>query len=179
MKIAYKNIILRKIEPEDASFLAAMTREKNIQHFTGLARSYSEEECRKIIGGFLEDSNRLPLIIVDNTSHEAVGDITLLDVDQQNSAALVRIALSRADFYGKGYARNAMEALLNYAFSEGGINRVELEVYPFNDRAIQLYRKLGFVEEGRKRQAYRDVEGVFHDVIVMSFLAADWKSVTN
>jgi RimJ/RimL family protein N-acetyltransferase len=55
------------------------------------------------------------------------------------------------------------------------LNRVELFVYDFNARAQAAYRKCGFVEEGRRRQAlYR--AGAHHDFVVMSVLRAEWET---
>ncbi len=53
------------------------------------------------------------------------------------------------------------------------LNRVELFVYAFNERARAAYRKCGFVEEGRRRQAlYR--QGAYHDFVVMAVLREEW-----
>ncbi|MBF0367713.1 MAG: GNAT family N-acetyltransferase [Oligoflexia bacterium] len=114
------------------------------------------------------------LVIVDIHSGKLVGDVTLKDIDGDTKSAHVRIAIAKAELYGKGYARNAMIALLEYSFHELELNRIELEVFSFNERAIRLYKSLGFVEEGRKRQAYRDEHGLLHDVVLMSILACEW-----
>ena len=48
-----------------------------------------------------------------------------------------------------------------------GIERVELEVFASNERAVALYRKLGFVTEGVKRRA-RKLDGQYDDNVVMA-----------
>jgi len=53
-----------------------------------------------------------------------------------------------------------------------GLHGVGLEVYDFNPRAIACYRKCGFVEEGRPRDAPL-WEGRWHDALLMSVLSTD------
>jgi RimJ/RimL family protein N-acetyltransferase len=55
------------------------------------------------------------------------------------------------------------------------LNRIALDVYAFNERAIASYVKAGFVEEGRRRQdLYKD--GGYIDVVMMSLLREDWET---
>lgn len=56
-------------------------------------------------------------------------------------------------FQGRGIGRELLEALLHVADNFLGLIRVELEVYPDNERAIRLYESSGFEREGRKRKA--------------------------
>jgi RimJ/RimL family protein N-acetyltransferase len=53
------------------------------------------------------------------------------------------------------------------------LHRVQLFAYAFNERGLAAYRKSGFVEEGRRRQAiFR--EGAYHDVVLMGALRDEW-----
>lgn len=53
-----------------------------------------------------------------------------------------------------------------------GITRIDLEVFSSNTRAIALYHRMGFVEEGRKRRA-RFLDGLYDDNVVMALFAPD------
>jgi RimJ/RimL family protein N-acetyltransferase len=75
---------------------------------------------------------------------------------------------------GRGLGGEAAELLLRFAFDEIGLHRVELRVFAFNEPALRLYRRLGFREEGRRRELlFRD--GQFHDDIVMAMLADEYR----
>jgi RimJ/RimL family protein N-acetyltransferase len=50
------------------------------------------------------------------------------------------------------------------------VHKLSLEVFPSNEAAIALYRKFGFVEEGRLRSHYRRQSGELWDVLVMGLL---------
>jgi RimJ/RimL family protein N-acetyltransferase len=64
--------------------------------------------------------------------------------------------------------------LVDYGFNTLNMNRIELSVFEFNIRAYKSYHKVGFVEEGRKRQA-RYHNGKYYDEIIMSILREDWE----
>jgi [ribosomal protein S18]-alanine N-acetyltransferase len=51
-----------------------------------------------------------------------------------------------------------------------GLHKLSLATFPHNDAAIALYRKVGFVEEGRRREHIRRANGERWDLIVMGLL---------
>lgn len=72
------------------------------------------------------------------------------------------------DYRGRKIGARLLAATTADAFQKG-IARIELEVFAANARAIALYKKFGFVEEGRKRQA-RCLDGIPEDSICMALL---------
>jgi RimJ/RimL family protein N-acetyltransferase len=59
--------------------------------------------------------------------------------------------------------------LVKHGFETLNLNRIYLQVFANNPRAIRAYEKAGFIHEGRKRQAeFRD--GQYIDVLLMSIL---------
>jgi RimJ/RimL family protein N-acetyltransferase len=75
----------------------------------------------------------------------------------------------------KGYATEATQLMVNHAFDTLNLNRVQLDVFSFNKRAIQVYERVGFVCEGTLRQTQYN-NGAYHDDIVMSVLRDEWKT---
>jgi ribosomal protein S18 acetylase RimI-like enzyme len=71
------------------------------------------------------------------------------------------------EYRGKGIGSQLVEATIRKA-RELSFEKIELSVYASNVPAISLYRKLGFVEEGRKKRS-RLLDGVYDDVILMAF----------
>lgn len=86
---------------------------------------------------------------------------------------LRRIAISEK---GKGYGKEGMEALLNYAFKEQNINRFWLDVYPDNTIGIQLYESLGMHCDGVLRQNYKSDRG-YLDQIIYSMLKSEYAAL--
>ena len=72
-------------------------------------------------------------------------------------------------YRGRGFGARLVLAALERS-SEQGLDRVELEVYASNTRAIALYERLGFVHEGVKRAARR-LDGQVEDNVLMARVA--------
>lgn len=83
---------------------------------------------------------------------------------------LRRIAITEK---GKGYGREAMEALLKEAFENMNINRFWLDVYPDNVIGIKLYEGMGMHRDGVLRQNYKAERG-YLDQIIYSMLKEEY-----
>jgi RimJ/RimL family protein N-acetyltransferase len=108
-------------------------------------------------------------MILDKNSQKPIGVTSLIQIDHKNRNAECIIDIGDKEFWGKGYGKEALKLLLDYAFLEMNLHRVSLRVFSFNEKAIHLYKKLGFEQEGTSRQAiFR--EGKWHDIIHMGIL---------
>lgn len=97
--------------------------------------------------------------VLDGINDEVVcygGFHTVLDEGQ-----IANIAV-RADMRGKGYGRALMQNLLELARS-AGVKRITLEVKDTNERAVNLYKSLGFTVEGVRKRYYANR----YDALVM------------
>lgn len=102
-----------------------------------------------------------------------VGTIGLFDIDLTNGSTGIGITIGERDDLGKGLGTDALESLLDFGFGRLRLERMWLDVYDFNERAIASYRKAGFQHEGMARHgAYRD--GRFVDVVAMAILRDEW-----
>ena len=70
------------------------------------------------------------------------------------------------DWRGCGVGRALVQAAISWARGRG-LHKLCLEVFAHNTAAIALYRKSGFVEEGRRTRQYRRANGELWDSIVM------------
>jgi RimJ/RimL family protein N-acetyltransferase len=103
---------------------------------------------------------------------ELVGHLMLYGSDPKDRCGTVSIMIG-PPFQRHGFGHDALDILIRYAFTELGLHRLELSVNAFNTAGLLLYRKLGFVEEGRRRSAiYRDAE--WHDHVLLGLLATEW-----
>ena len=111
---------------------------------------------------------------IETKDGEHIGNTNLFNVAPENRSAELGIMIGDKARWSKGHGSDALKTLLRFGFEEMNLNRVELFVYSFNERAQAAYRKCGFVEEGRRRQAlYR--KGAYHDFIVMAVLRDEWE----
>jgi RimJ/RimL family protein N-acetyltransferase len=103
-----------------------------------------------------------------------IGNTNLFEIKAEDRKAKLGIMIGEKECWSKGYGSDALMTLLRFAFEEMNLNRVELDVFDFNARAIASYRRCGFVEEGRRRQALFK-GGKYHDVVVMGVLRDEWR----
>ncbi|WP_187488973.1 GNAT family N-acetyltransferase [Duffyella gerundensis] len=74
------------------------------------------------------------------------------------------------NYGGRGVGQQLVAAAIDYAFNWFGATRLELEAFTDNQRAIRLYERMGFEQEGvRRRAALR--ESQYRDVTIMARLA--------
>jgi RimJ/RimL family protein N-acetyltransferase len=123
-----------------------------------------------------KDKNSMVFAILALPEKQLIGNCGLHNLDWKNRAAVFGIFIGDKNYWNKGYGTDATRTLLRFAFEQLGLNRMELEVYDFNPRAIRAYEKAGFRRDGVRRQAlYRD--GAFHDIYLMGILREDWDAL--
>jgi RimJ/RimL family protein N-acetyltransferase len=113
--------------------------------------------------------------IVEKASGHAIGRCLLFGVNAVDRTAMCGLFIGEKDLWGKGYGSEALALLLDYGFNLLNLNSIELGVFAFNQHAAASYRRLGFKEIGRKRQA-RIIAGKAYDVILMDLLAEEFVS---
>jgi RimJ/RimL family protein N-acetyltransferase len=80
----------------------------------------------------------------------------------------IGMAVAR-EWRGRGVGTALMVAAIEWAH-ERGLHKLSLSVFPHNAAAIALYRKFGFVEEGRRVKHFRRASGELWDAIEMGLL---------
>lgn len=113
--------------------------------------------------------------IPDGDGWRAIGNVSVFNMDAVSRSAEVGIMLGDTSIWHQGYGTEAMRLLLKHGFETLNLNRIQLHVDEANQWAVRLYEKIGFIHEGRKRQAlYKN--GQYQDIIVMSILRSEWNN---
>ncbi|KAF1969263.1 acyl-CoA N-acyltransferase [Bimuria novae-zelandiae CBS 107.79] len=81
-------------------------------------------------------------------------------------------------YQGKGYGSEAIRWALDYAFRRAGLHRVRIRAFEWNTGACRLYERLGFVLEGREREACWH-EGRFWDEVRFGMLEGEWRAMVE
>jgi diamine N-acetyltransferase len=102
-----------------------------------------------------------------------IGNAGLQQIDWSNRSAEFGIFIGEKTFWNNGYGSEATRLILKHGFETLNLNRIYLHVFESNPRAIHVYEKIGFVREGKLRQAnYRN--GRYGDELIMSMLRSEW-----
>lgn len=105
-----------------------------------------------------------------------IGTARLHGLDEHDRRARYAVGLLDGSLLGRGLGQDVTRTVLRYAFEVLDLHRVDLRVLAFNERAIGCYRRCGFVEEGREREAARIGEE-WHDDVIMSVLAREYAAL--
>lgn len=106
----------------------------------------------------------------------AVGRSDLFDIDHLRGSAAFGLAIGEPAMRGRGYGRDAVEALSDFAFGELRLERLALVTDAHNERAQRTYRAAGFTVEVVERRAFYQ-HGRFTDDVHMSLLRGEWASL--
>jgi len=112
--------------------------------------------------------------IVRAGEDRVLGTCTLADIDLQHRRAAIGFALGRAS-WGQGFAREAVQALVDFAFTELELHRLAADADPRNQRSLQLLGAVGFVREGLQRESYF-VADEWQDAVLFGLLRREWQA---
>lgn len=109
------------------------------------------------------------LFVIRTPDGKPIGDIALAYINRRaQDAELALVRIGEKSYWNMGYGRDAINALLDYAFGRLGMKRVYLRVLKDNLHAIRCYESCGFRREGfLKRRDGREV-------LLMSLLSEEW-----
>jgi RimJ/RimL family protein N-acetyltransferase len=121
-----------------------------------------------------------PPVDIESRAAKWTLDETLVAVADDELIGSLHLGISRfgfgeigmtvaRDWRGRGVGSALLGAAIVFA-RELGLHKLSLGVFPHNARAIALYRKYGFVEEGRRVKHFRRASGELWDVIDMGLL---------
>jgi RimJ/RimL family protein N-acetyltransferase len=176
--LAGEDIYLRPVEDSDLD--GPYSEWINSEEADRLTEHAQFPHSRRDLELYLESrnssANHLWLGIVERQSGRHIGNIELSDIDWVHRKCRYAVIIGDESAQGKGYGLEASILLLHHAFGKLNLNRVELGVHEHNVAARKLYERLGFVEEGRQRQAFLR-EGAFVEIVTMGLLASDFKAL--
>jgi diamine N-acetyltransferase len=106
---------------------------------------------------------------------QLIGNCGFFDLKWRNRSAEVGIFIGDKSRWNQGYGTETMRMLLKHGFETLNLNRIYLNVFASNPRAIRCYEKVGFVHEGRQRQAEYQ-HGQYIDMLLMSVLRSEYSA---
>lgn len=190
------DVALRVIEQtdRDRTILGRVRNDPAFRHSLGFDRPWPRSRVQEFIESTVTDESSINFFICLSdeecsqdrqvTSSETqgsgsrcsgaevpvVGAVNLFDVD--DTSGTLSYWLFKAH-RGSGYATEAVSLLLEYAFNERSLHRVEAEVFEGNNSSERLLDRLGFVHEGTARDA-RFTQGEFKNTYQFGLLAPEW-----
>ena len=113
------------------------------------------------------------MIVVDDVT---IGYGQIGDIDTRNQKCDVGVVIGERAYWSRGIGTAAARAVTEIAFAKLGMHRAVAVASARNPASIRCFERIGYVEEGRLRDAnLRD--GQYVDLVVMSVLEHEWGPV--
>lgn len=110
---------------------------------------------------------RLMIEVIDDA--KTIGNVDFFEFDPFNKRVGVGICIADLESRGKGYAKDALEIALQYAFEQFQLEQVFCNVLSNNDSSLALFKNSGFEEVGVKKRWIREGDQ-WHDEILLQRL---------
>ena len=168
-----KHILLRPIESPDLDILVKFENESD-------SRLYGDDDVPYPVTvtqleTFIKSNEagyNFAICRIDNK--ELVGSIALYGVNYQNSTCEIGLTLTKTQS-NQGFGSESIELLMDFIFMYMPLNKIKLQVFGFNTKAIRLYERLSFVHEGTlKQEIFRF--GTFQDLENYAYFRHMWES---
>ncbi|MNM24002.1 putative ribosomal N-acetyltransferase YdaF [compost metagenome] len=175
--ITTDRLILRKPQPSDEAALFAMHSDPEVMRYfseppwedAGRATKQIAED----IAAF-EQEEFFRFAIELKETGEYLGSCSLFSEHRLNRRAEIGYALGRP-YWGKGYMHEALSALLEYAFIERDLNRLEADIDPLNAGSASALERQGFNREGFLPERWI-VGGHVSDSALYGLLRRTWEA---
>jgi len=169
-------VILRPVRKDDYNLIFKWFNDNEIiDKLIGFRLQFSIDDAlnwcemasktdRKDIKWIIETSDEKP---------EAIGFVGLYNIDLLNRNAESAIVIGEKSYWGKGMGSESLKLICDFAFNYLGLKLVYAYILSDNEASLNLYKKVGFKEEGvLRKRIFR--KGFWHDVILLSIQAEDW-----
>lgn len=177
-----EKVWLRPTEPSDIVHDSLYAGDSEVGHFLGaktpMSKAAAERFSQEVFSQNQRDPTGYGYSICLLGTDQSIGTIFVRDVDKVNGSGILGIFIGDRRYLGQGYGTDALNALVDLGFGELRLERIELEVFDYNARAIRSYEKSGFKTDAVLRRA-RFHRGTHHDVYLMSILRDDWMALTR
>ncbi len=114
--------------------------------------------------------------IVDTKTDKAIGRVMLFGIHDIYESCKLGLVIGEKEYWSMGYGVEAIKLVLDYAFNLLNLHHVSLSLFEYNQRAYHCYKKVGFKEVGRRREA-KPLGNKKYDVILMDILSTEYESV--
>ena len=121
-----------------------------------------------------DDKNFYYFTIRAKEDDRLIGKATVQRIEWTNGNAWIQLGIGSVEDRCKGYGSQALSMLIRFAFAELNLFRVSVQVPEYNEAALALCKKFGFLEEVRRRQALNR-DGRRWDLLIFGLLNSDWQ----
>jgi RimJ/RimL family protein N-acetyltransferase len=169
-----RRISLGPVDADDTPVYSRWVNDPRVRMYLNRPWPVSVEDERQRVLSLIGAPDAVGFSIRLREDNRLVGRSAIRGIHHVNRSGVFTIFIGEPEFWSRGYGTEATALTTTYAMDLLNLNRLELEVFAYNERAVRCYERLGFQREGTRRDA-KFHDGEYHDAITMSILAREWK----
>lgn len=172
-------VLLRPLGFDDCSYLLSFSLYEPDTWKYGLVTAAGEENLKSYIKSAVEGrelGRMYPFIVYDKRLQEYAGSTRFYDINLPFQTLQLGYTWYGEKFRGTGLNKHCKYLLLQFAFEQMNMLRVEFRADAQNMRSIAAMKSIGCTEEGVLRQDVPKVSGGRRDSMVLSILKSEWES---
>jgi|SRR5579871_1174160 len=153
MNLQTKRLFLRPVQLHDAPDMFVARGDCEVMRYWDWPAQESVDQVRSIIQNHFDEIEHGRVhwwVAALSPRGPAIGECDLSEIDHRHKRAEVGF-LFRREAWGQGYASEAMERVVAFAFKELELERLSARFHAGNLRSKKMLEKLGFVYEGSLR----------------------------
>lgn len=164
-------IDLRAVSPDDVNeaYCRWMNDPSTNRFLESRFQLHSLASLRQYVIEKQEDKLNAFFAIILKQEKRHIGNIKLGPVNPNHRLADIGILIGEKDCWGKGYAEEAINLVVDHAFNTLNLHKVTAGCYAPNKGAIRAFKKVGFVQEG-VRKAHCLFEGEYVDDVLLGLV---------
>lgn len=170
-------VLLRPLDRKDCEYLRYFSQNQADIWTYSLQKAAGEDNLKKYIEFAVQARERgteYPFIVFDKKKQAYAGSTRFYDIQLQHQTLQLGFTWYGKEFQGTGLNKHCKFLLLQFAFEQIGMERVEFRADINNKRSIAAMKSIGCVEEGVLRSHANKVEGGRRDSIILSILKDEW-----
>jgi len=166
-----ERIYLREVRPSDVNetYYKWMNAPEVTRFLESRFNPNSIETLREYVEGKLGDRENVFLAIVLKDRDRHIGNIKLGPINWIHRFADIGILIGEQDCWGKGYAGEAIQLMVDYAFGKLNLHKLTAGSYSLNQGSVKAFQKVGFEIEGVRKELFY-CDGGYVDHILMGML---------
>lgn len=168
-------VYLRKLRRTDLSRTLEWMARPEINQAMGVKTPITEESQKRWFEHLSRSDDKVVFALCKSQDDEHIGNLSLDTIDMRHLTARLSIFIADRNTRGKGFGPRAMKLLMVEAFENRGLRKIWCKTTTGNEKVLNFYRELGFVEEGVMRE-HEMVAGKPVDKLIMGILRREWKS---
>jgi diamine N-acetyltransferase len=164
----YKEIKLRALEPEDLELLYEWENNNEYWVISNTVSPFSKYTLKRYIENSYKniyETGQLRLMIDHIADKKTIGTIDIFDFDSYHKRAGIGILIATENYRKKGYGTMALTCLIDYCFKTLQLHQLYCNIIENNIESIDLFRKLGFKEIGKKEDWISTNEGYTSEIM--------------